>query len=187
VYTRGGDGGTSQLFTGERVAKTDQVFEALGSTDELNSHVGLAREYALRDGLKDVVLQLEEIMSRLFDIGAAVATPIDSAPEYKLTRTKFDGNSHTTNLESWIDTLDQELPPLTTFILPSGGMTAAYLHVARTTCRRAERRVHALVEQGKVEKDAAVYLNRLSDYLFMAARASALRCGREELTWNKAK
>ena len=204
VYTRTGDSGTSQLFSGERRPKTDQTFSALGAVDELNSHVGVARELALRDGLTDLAEQLEEIMSRLFDVGAAVATPLDTASDSKVARAAFDpkfgsgsggdGGSendnrftHTAELEGWIDAHTEALPPLKNFVLPSGGICAAQLHVARAVCRRAERSVVPLVERHSLEASVSTYLNRLSDYLFTAARAAALRKGYREVVWAKSR
>ena len=186
VYTRTGDTGTSQLFTGERRLKTDPVFEALGSTDELNAAIGVAREQAAADGTHHLVPQLEEIMSRLFDVGAAVATPLETASDRKVARTRFDGHFHAKVLESWIDELEQTLPPLTAFVLPSGGFCAANLHLARAICRRAERGINALVINGSVEAEVVIYVNRLSDYLFMAARAAAQHKGYPEVLWKKA-
>mmetsp|Transcript_39101 Transcript_39101/g.78954 ORF Transcript_39101/g.78954 Transcript_39101/m.78954 type:complete len:217 (+) Transcript_39101:14-664(+) len=186
IYTRTGDKGTSQLFTGERRPKTDPTFDALGSTDELNSHIGVARELALLDGnLVDVAEQLEEIMSRMFDVGAAIATPLDSASASKASRAHFDHSSHTDQLEKWIDLHSSTLPPLKNFVLPSGGMTAAQLHVCRSVCRRAERATHPLVERKSLDPEVATYMNRLSDYLFTIARIAAQRGSKPEVIWKK--
>jgi len=185
VYTKTGDKGTSQLFNGERRPKDDAVFEALGSIDECNAMIGLAREFVQVDSsnlkLDDT---LEEIMSRMFDIGACVATPKNSSNDAKLMKTAFQA-SHTSSLEAWIDEMDKDLPPLTTFILPSGGKCSAHLHVARTLARRAERKVVPLVSDDHVDAQVGIYLNRLSDFLFMAARYSALKEGVEEKKWRK--
>jgi ATP:cob(I)alamin adenosyltransferase len=111
IYTRTGDSGTSQLFTGERRPKTDCTFDALGATDELNSHLGVARELAIAEGnMDDIADQLEFTMSRLFDVGAAIATPLDSASASKASRAQFDHARHTTQLEEWIDTHTAPLP-----------------------------------------------------------------------------
>ena len=200
VYTRTGDSGTSQLFSGERRLKTDQTFEALGAVDELNSLVGLAREFALRDSLTETATQLEEIMSRLFDVGAAIATPLDASSTSKIARAAFDegtsdtGDSsinvsnrftHTAELEGWIDEYSEILPPLKNFVLPSGGLCSAQLHVARSVCRRAERAVIPLVQRGALEASVSTYLNRLSDFLFMSARTAAMKKGYKEVVWQK--
>lgn len=143
VYTKTGDEGTSSLYNGDRAAKDDDIFWALGDTDELNSAVGVAREFCLEadNGLVD---QLEEIQSRLLDVGSAIATPATSTKSsFKLQRTRFD-DLLSGKVEGWIDELDEHLPPLRNFILPSGGKAAAFLHMARTvrvltrlSCRRA--------------------------------------------------
>ncbi|KAK3242903.1 hypothetical protein CYMTET_47426 [Cymbomonas tetramitiformis] len=184
VYTKTGDEGTSSLYNGDRAAKDDDVFWALGDTDELNSAVGVAREFCLEadNGLVD---QLEEIQSRLLDVGSAIATPATSTKSnFKLKRTRFD-DSLSGKVEGWIDELDEHLPPLRNFILPSGGKAAAFLHMARTVCRRAERRVVPLVRSGAVEPSVGIYLNRLSDYLFTAARYAAYKQSIPEVSYKK--
>lgn len=182
VYTRTGDKGTSVLYNMTRLEKDNDFFKALGDADELNASLGLAREYC---GSLDVGPQLIEIQSRLLDIGSAIATPMDgSSSAAQLSRAHFDGG-HVLALEKWIDHMDSELPPLTNFILPSGGLAASHLHVARTICRRAERRVAPLAREALVQKTVAVYLNRLSDYLFVSARYAAMKEGAEEIKYKK--
>jgi cob(I)alamin adenosyltransferase len=185
LYTRTGDKGTSSLYTGERRSKTDPVFEALGHQDELCAAIGIAREHCHTNdnGLNS---QLVEIQSRLFDLGAAVATPQNNSNADKIAYTLFDSR-HTSKLEEWIDHLDSQLPPLTTFIVPSGGLSSTHLHLARVICRRAERAVVPLVDEEEVDSEVGRYLNRLSDYLFCAARTAAFREGHEEIEWRKAK
>mmetsp|Transcript_1475 Transcript_1475/g.2803 ORF Transcript_1475/g.2803 Transcript_1475/m.2803 type:complete len:212 (-) Transcript_1475:377-1012(-) len=158
LYTRTGDKGTSMLFNGERRSKSDPTFRALGDQDELNAAVGVAREYSSlsSNGLED---KLVEIQCRLFDLGAAVATPINSSSTTKLSRTKFD-SANTQVLESWIDELDSTLPPLKNFVIPSGGLCSVHFQLARTVCRRAERSVVALVREGHVDDEVGRYLNR---------------------------
>ncbi|KAG0224151.1 hypothetical protein BGW42_005302 [Actinomortierella wolfii] len=191
IYTKTGDKGTSALFTGERRPKDDEVFEALGTNDELASAIGLAREFCIDQGspdLNDMIQQLEQIQCLLQDIGSNIATPRDSAAATaaRLARTEFDADSqHVQDLEQWIDRMDQELPPLTSFILPSGGKAAASLHIARTTCRRTERRVAPMAQEHRVDQSVAVYLNRLSDYLFTCARYAAMKGGFKEVTYKK--
>ncbi|KAF9583595.1 hypothetical protein BGW38_009086 [Lunasporangiospora selenospora] len=188
IYTKTGDKGTSALFTGERRPKDDVVFDALGTNDELSSFIGLAREFCLEQGagVQGMVNQLEQIQCLLQDIGANIATPRDLATAPRLARTEFDSDGqHVQDLESWIDTMDQELPPLTAFILPSGGKAAAALHVARSVSRRTERRVVPLAQEQRVDKSVAIYLNRLSDYLFTCGRYAAMKADRAEVVYKK--
>ncbi|KAI9209483.1 CobIyrinic acid a,c-diamide adenosyltransferase mitochondrial precursor [Polychytrium aggregatum] len=180
IYTRTGDKGTSALYTGERRPKDDQIFEALGTTDELTSHLGLAHHFCVKtdNGLAD---KLVKIQCLLQDIGSNIATPRSKASEFKLSKTSFDVNGELVKeLESWIDQLDNSLEPLTQFILPSGGEAACHLQIARSVCRRAERRVVPLVEQGIADASCAKYLNRLSDFLFTAGRFAAKHDGATE-------
>jgi ATP:cob(I)alamin adenosyltransferase len=188
IYTKTGDKGTSALYSGERRSKDDDTFAALGDIDELNSTLGLARDLAKSSSLPipDILSQLEEIQSRLLDVGSAVATPIDTTTdESKLSKTAFDPTA-SAKLEHWIDAMTEQLPPLANFILPSGGPAASGLHLARSTCRRAERSVVPLVKAGKVDGAVGVYLNRLSDYLFTAARMAAMKAGEDEVIYKKA-
>ncbi|KAI8926177.1 Adenosylcobalamin biosynthesis, ATP:cob(I)alamin adenosyltransferase-like protein [Entophlyctis helioformis] len=185
VYTRTGDKGTSALFSGERRPKDDLIFEALGTTDELSSVLGLAREHCL-ESANGLVDNLAKIQCLLQDIGSNIATPRSSSSEARLARTEFDPTGAlTTEVEAWIDALDNELPPLTKFILPSGGKAASTLHIARSICRRAERRVVPLVADGIADQSTARYLNRLSDYLFTAARYAAKVDRKEEVIYYK--
>lgn len=157
VYTKTGDKGTSQLFSGERRPKDDAVFQALGAVDECNAMIGVAREFLCTDNPAEATAstELQMIMSRLFDVGSSVATPIDSSSKSKLKRAAFNAEL-VKDLETSIDRMDEELPPLKNFILPSGGKCAAHLHAARTITRRAERRVFQLVAQEKVRQRLTV-------------------------------
>ncbi|KAL3148408.1 hypothetical protein ABBQ38_013863 [Trebouxia sp. C0009 RCD-2024] len=185
VYTKTGDKGTSSLYNGERRHKTDGAFQALGDVDELNSLCGVAREFLIElDSEKSE--QLESIQSRLLDVGSAVATPLENSSDGKLQRTLFDVSA-TSLLETWIDAMDKDLPALTNFILPSGGQAAAFLHLARAVCRRAERSVTLQVSQGACDASVAVYLNRLSDYLFTVARVASRKAQKPETTYQKVK
>lgn len=183
IYTRTGDKGTSATFTGERRRKDDILFEALGSTDELTSAIGLAKEFC-RDAGHPFIDRLEEIQCILQDVGSNIATPKSSAREKHNTLTAFSEN-HVTTLESWIDEYTQELPPLKNFILPSGGKCATSLHVARAVCRRAERRVTTVVRTREMDNEPLKYLNRLSDLLFTMARLAALYEGQEEKIYRR--
>ncbi|CAO3573885.1 unnamed protein product [Mortierella alpina] len=161
---------------------------ALGTNDELSSSIGLAREFCLDQGesVQGLVSQLEQIQCLLQDIGSNIATPRDSATAPRLARTEFDSDGqHVNDLETWIDAMDQELPPLTSFILPSGGKAAAALHVARSVSRRTERRVVPLAQEHRVDRSVAIYLNRLSDYLFTCGRYAAMKAGRQEVLYKK--
>jgi len=184
LYTRTGDKGESSLYNGERRSKTDPVFEALGEQDELCAAIGIAREYCAI-GKNNISPMLIEIQSRLFDLGAAVATPRNTSSADKIVYTAFN-SQHTEQLEQWIDALDSEMPPLTTFIIPSGGLSSTHLHMARVVCRRAERAVIPLIADMQIDVEVGRYLNRLSDFLFAAARVAAQREQREEIPWKKA-
>lgn len=183
IYTKTGDKGFSSTFTGERRPKEDQIFEALGNTDELSSAIGLAREYCL-DKNHTFTDQLDKIQCILQDVGSNIATPRSSARDSHMKRTEFT-NSLTTELENWIDQFTHELPPLTNFILPSGGKSSAALHLARAICRRAERSVAPIVRSGEADQDVAKFLNRLSDYLFTAARYAAMKEGEEDKIYKR--
>jgi cob(I)alamin adenosyltransferase len=175
-YTRGGDGGTSQLSTGERLSKDDTNFEALGTVDELCAVAGVVHAHLVSSELDDedygeLTTWMLDVMSRLFDIGSHVAKPKkgeDFSPNG--IGDGFDVD-HIDDLESWINEMTEALPELTSFILPTGAKAAAHLHVARTVCRRAERRVVPLVmDEQTCDPNALRYLNRLSDFFFVAAR-----------------
>ena len=184
VYTKTGDAGTTSLYNGARLPKDDAFFGALGDVDELNACIGLAREHcaALGVGLEE---QLAEVQSRLLDAGSAIATPASTSRAEQLARAAFRSDI-TGRLEGWIDAMEEALPPLKNFILPSGGLASAHLHVARTVCRRAERQATALSRGGELPLEVPVFLNRLSDYLFVAARFACLKCGGREEVYKKA-
>jgi ATP:cob(I)alamin adenosyltransferase len=195
-YTRKGDAGTSQLGTGERRLKCDCNFEALGCVDELCTFVGVA--HASLDvktyDYGPLPEQLLDVMSRLFDVGSHVAKPRVMTAEGKTTDGVFKPNGigdgfdedHIDDLELWINEMTDALPELTSFILPTGATAAAQLHVARTVCRRAERRVVPLVVDDKTcDPNALKYLNRLSDYFFVAARWVNYCEGHDEIEYRR--
>ena len=186
IYTKTGDGGESSLYNGERLPKDDLYFDALGDVDELNSSLGVIREFLSEDDT--LSNQLSLIQSLLLDCGSAIATP-SSSGEAKVERCRFDPQgAAVTQLEAMIDEMDAQLPPLTNFILPSGGKAASFLHLSRSIARRSERKVIQLARSHGEEKllgSTHVFLNRLSDYLFVAARAQAVKEGRAEVTYKK--
>ncbi|XP_077016193.1 corrinoid adenosyltransferase MMAB [Tamandua tetradactyla] len=183
IYTKTGDKGFSSTFTGERRPKDDQVFEAVGTTDELSSAIGFAMELITEKG-HTFVEELQKVQCLLQDVGAALATPRSSAREAHLKHTAFEENS-ILELEQWIDKYSSQLPPLTAFILPSGGKSSSALHFCRAVCRRAERRVVPLVQRGETDANVAKFLNRLSDYLFTLARYTAMTEGNQEKIYKK--
>ena len=176
IYTRTGDDGTTGLLGASRVPKHDARVEAYGSVDELNAALGMA---VALDGDRALAADLAMIQSSLFQVGAELATADESMLQ-KLSRV---ADEDITALEGVIDRLETGLPPLTKFILPGGTPLAAQLHLARTVCRRAERRVTALSEHVSVDARIVKYLNRLADLLFVAARWANHRAGVTETTW----
>ncbi|GAB4225493.1 MAG: cob(I)yrinic acid a,c-diamide adenosyltransferase [Chlamydiales bacterium] len=183
IYTKTGDKGDTSLFNGERVSKSDEKIHTLGTLDECNATLGLAISYLPDEPkFKKVHNQLIEIQHALFDIGAAVATPRSSSNEKKINQTRFD-NQATKSVEDWIDEWDKELPPLKTFILPGGHPSAAVLHLARNICRRAERHAVPLSLHEDVSEQVMMYLNRLSDYLFVLSRVVNHLTGIQESPW----
>lgn len=185
IYTRTGDKGTSSTFTGERRSKDDDIFEALGTTDELTSSIGFAREF-LPESCESINKQLQEVQCIIQDLSAAIATPKSSSKKSHEERTRFPVE-HIDTLENWIDDHTKKLPPLNNFILPSGGQGSAALHVARSVCRRAERRVVPLFKAQEINEAPLKYLNRLSDYLFTVARVVRLASGQEEFIYRQPK
>ena len=170
IYTKTGDKGETSLFSGQRVSKNDPIMEAMGSVDECNSAIGVSLAQ-LPNTPKFISprKQLNLIQHTLFDLGAALATPRTKAPEGKIKKTRFDSQGIIL-LEQWIDEMEQELPPLKTFILPGGHPAGAMLHLARSIARRAERRILPIHEHTDVSDHVLMYINRLSDYLFVLSR-----------------
>ena len=176
IYTRTGDDGRTGLLGPDRVAKSAARVEAYGSVDELNAAIGAVRALDREGWLEP---DLGAVQGRLFQLGAELATA-DPALLARLTRLTDD---NVTALEHWIDRCEAELPPLTRFILPGGSPLGASLHLARTVCRRAERRVVALALAQSVEPRLVHYLNRLADTLFVLARWCNRRAGVGETPW----
>jgi cob(I)alamin adenosyltransferase len=172
IYTRGGDRGETSLGDGTRVSKSDLRIAAYGAVDELNAQLGLVLAAELADEFRP---WLEQVQNDLFDIGADLSVPPGDERERLRVRAE-----QTTRLEGWCDEVNERLQPLKSFVLPGGGEVSARLHVARTVCRRAEREAVVLAESEEVSAEVLAYLNRLSDLLFILARASA---GDEEPLW----
>ena len=174
IYTRGGDAGETSLGDGSRVSKLDARIAAYGAVDELNSAVGVIVARGCPEAISEVLLRVQ---NELFDLGADLSVPIEHEARLRVTQDQVD------RLEDDCDRFNDELPLLKSFVLPGGSDAAAGLHVARTVCRRAER--EALVAAGvhDVNLLALVYLNRLSDLLFILARAANAAVGHEEPLW----
>ena len=176
IYTRTGDRGETGLYGGARVSKSHPRVAAYGDVDELNACLGVVR--AQSDVPTDVAAGLLQIQKDLFAIGARLADP-DAKGRSDKTAV---GDSDIVRLENWIDQLEAPVPPLRRFILPGGTPVGALLHLGRTICRRAERAVVALGSEA-VDEQVVVYLNRLSDLLFVLARAVNQRAGHAETEW----
>ena len=183
IYTKTGDSGQTSLFSGKRVLKNDLVMEALGTVDECNSAIGttLSLLPLSPPALEEVKNQLIDVQHALFDLGAALATPATQSTHRKIEKTRFDQESILL-LEQWIDAMEASLPKLTAFILPGGHPCGAMLHLARSICRRAERNVISLNPQD-ISTEVLVYLNRLSDYLFVTSRYINFTLSLPESKW----
>jgi cob(I)alamin adenosyltransferase len=182
IYTRSGDAGDTGLFGGPRVAKDDLRVEAYGAVDEANAALGEARARAAAAGDAEIEALLAAAQDRLFTLGAELATP-PGAERARAALPPIDP-AWAAELEAAIDRWDGELPPLRQFVLPGGPPLATALHVARAVCRRAERRVVSLHRAAAVDPLVLAYLNRLSDFLFVAARIACRRAGAAEIPWN---
>ncbi|KAM9963602.1 hypothetical protein ACTFIW_006835 [Dictyostelium discoideum] len=208
IYTKTGDKGTSALFNGERRKKDDQIFQALGSVDELSSQLGLSKEHliVLRKNINNekeelanrVIDEIEQIQCLLLDIGSHIATPSYSEQQFQ-KRSQFN-DFHTTQLENWVDHYtNNHLAPLKNFILPGGGLTSASLHVCRSVCRRSERELITMTtleneyennnnnnnSNNEISSPVLRFINRLSDYLFTIARISNKIEGGEESIYRR--
>lgn len=179
IYTRTGDEGGTALFGGGRVAKDHPRVEAYGDVDELNASLGFARCVEMMPRIDEVLVPIQR---DLFAIGALLATPDHVKMREQLAKARVD-DDRIAELEHAIDACEAELDPLRSFIVPGGTPKAAALHVARTVCRRAERRVVHLAQDTELPALVVIYLNRLSDLLFMLARVANKRAGAGEVTW----
>ena len=174
IYTRGGDAGETSLGNGSRVSKLDSRITAYGTTDELNSLVGVV---LTGDCPSELAEPLRRIQNEIFDVGADLSVPFAVEGRLRVDQVMVD------ELEALCDRFNEVLPDLTSFVLPGGTATAAALHVARTVCRRAEREVLLAAGEHDVNPLAAVYLNRLSDLLFILARPANALAGADEPLW----
>lgn len=179
IYTKTGDKGDTGLFGGGRVGKDHPRVEAYGDVDELNATLGLVRAMEPMPRIDEVIVPIQR---DLFAIGALLATPDRDKMRASLEKARID-DSRIRELEVAIDQCEAELEPLRSFIVPGGTAKAASLHVARTVCRRAERRVVALQHTEELPSIVVVFLNRVSDLLFMLARVANRRAGAGEVSW----
>lgn len=179
IYTKTGDAGETGLFGGGRVAKNHPRVEAYGDVDELNAAIGMARAAGPMPRIDEVLVPIQR---DLFAIGALLATPNREKMREHLEKARVD-EERIAELERAIDECDAELEPLRAFVLPGGSPKAAALHLARTICRRAERRVVELRADTDIPPLTVIYLNRLSDLLFTLARLANARSGSGEVTW----
>lgn len=177
IYTRTGDKGKTSLFGGTRVSKSDIRVDAYGTIDELNSSLGVVRAFLSPIRHKIVAKELERIQHELFEIGAALATPYGIPPNGLEERPE--------EFEKLIDTFSVQMPEFRQFILPGGGEAGALLHVSRTIARRAERRIVQLAQVEDVDENIGIYVNRLSDLLFIMSRYVNFLDKKQETKWKK--
>lgn len=183
IYTKTGDKGTTALFGGTRVPKHHIRIESYGTVDELNSHIGLIRDQDIDPRSKEILIHIQD---RLFTLGAILATDpkkaILKSGKERLNIPKIE-EENIALLESEMDKMNEELPPMTHFVLPGGHQAVSFCHIARCVCRRAERLTSFLNENEPVDERVLMYLNRLSDYLFVLARKLSYHFRAEEIKW----
>lgn len=177
IYTKTGDKGSTSLFTGKRVAKHHIRIEGYGTLDELNSWLGLLRDQEIGEHHQNSLAQIQD---KLFTLGAILATEPSKDNRLKIPRLSAEDIAF---LENEIDCMNEELPPMTHFILPGGHTTVSYCHVARTVCRRAERMMSYLHGEEPLSDNVLAYINRLSDYLFVLARKLSKDLKAKEVKW----
>lgn len=177
IYTKKGDKGETSLLNGKKVQKSNIRVETYGTVDECNSVIGAALSAEIDEGLKK---DLSKVSSTLFSLGSDLAAPLETPQKIQIKRIS---ETEVVWLEKKIDEYTDALPPLKNFILPGGTSAAAHLHMARAVCRRAERLCVSLNEVSSINKVAVRFLNRLSDYLFTAARFANFKAGAEEIIW----
>ena len=176
IYTKTGDQGKTSLFGGSRVNKDHIRIEAYGSVDELNSWIGVLRSHVETED-QEILIQIQ---NNLFNIGSILATEKETAYPIPMI-----DDEHISNLESWMDKNNDNLPDLKNFVLPGGHESVGFAHVCRTVCRRSERRVISLTESSEIPANLVIYLNRLSDFLFVLARKLTFSNRVEEVVWTK--
>lgn len=183
IYTKTGDAGKTSLFGGTRVPKYDLRIEAYGTVDELNSYIGLIRDQKIDTHSSEILLKIQH---ELFTLGSMLATP----PEKKVLKSGKErlnilkiNNTSIKSIENEIDKMNDTLPEMTHFILPGGHPTVSFCHITRCICRRAERITTQLNDESSIEPQILVYLNRLSDYLFVLARKLTIDNNAQEIQW----
>ncbi|WP_400077955.1 cob(I)yrinic acid a,c-diamide adenosyltransferase [Winogradskyella sp. R77965] len=183
VYTKTGDKGTTALFGGTRVPKHHIRIESYGTIDELNSHIGLIRDQDIDQLYKNTLMDIQD---RLFTVGAILATDPEKATlksgKARLNIPKIS-DEDIEKLEKEMDNMEASLPPMTHFVLPGGHQTVSFCHIARTVCRRAERLASHLNDLEPFQPETLMYINRLSDYLFVLARKLSYDLQVEEIKW----
>ncbi|MDT0644404.1 cob(I)yrinic acid a,c-diamide adenosyltransferase [Zunongwangia sp. F363] len=183
IYTKTGDKGTTALFGGTRVPKHHIRIESYGTVDELNSHIGLLRDQEIEESDKNILMRIQD---RLFTIGSVLATDPEKAVlkngKERLNIPKITAQDIEL-LEQQIDQMNEDLPEMTHFVLPGGHQSVSFCHIARCVCRRAERMATALYEIEAFDETLLMYLNRLSDYLFVLARKLSKYFRAEEVKW----
>lgn len=177
IYTKTGDKGDTGLFGGKRVSKGELRIEAYGTVDELNAYTGMLRDQEVNSGRKDILIDIQD---RLFTIGSILATE----PGNQKVKIPALSDQDITRLENEIDSMDSELSPMKSFVLPGGHPSVSFGHITRTVCRRAERLVIRLHEQESVNELVIKYLNRLSDYFFVLCRKMTAELKAEETPWH---
>jgi len=180
IYTKTGDNGETSLFGGGRVPKNNLRISAYGSVDELNSIIGIAVTEALNAEVKEILVSVQ---NDLFTLGSDLASPVEK--ENKNFVIPRIGKDKIEKLETLIDSIEYKLPELRNFILPGGSKGASLIHFARTVCRRAEREAVSLLKSVDIGTNPVVYLNRLSDLLFVLARFENLSSGYPDIEWKK--
>lgn len=180
IYTSTGDKGTTSLVGGKRVSKSDPRLEAYGTIDELNSFIGLVASQICNDQEIELQENLRWIQKKLFNIGGCLATDTETT---KLPESCYVVKDDISRIENMIDSAQENLPQQRSFILPGGTVAASYTHVARTVCRRAERLIVALSSSVEVVPETIIFINRLSDYLFVLARRINYLSGEKEILW----
>ncbi len=183
IYTKTGDKGETSLFGGTRVPKYHLRIEAYGTIDELNSYIGLIRDQQIDSHTKKVLITIQ---NKLFTLGAMLATPPEKellkSGKERLNINKVDESS-VLLLENEIDLMNESLPPMTHFVLPGGHTTVSFCHITRCICRRAERIATQLNDESEINEQILIYLNRLSDYLFVLARKLTYDNNAQEIQW----